>query len=132
VSRLTTYQKASIRDALRKDQPVKRVAVALSIVVLGGCVSSSMPFAVYLNSGEVLRGSASRNFYQGTYYATNGRITCAGSLTSSKPMVRLSATCSNLERGKGEGREDSSGSGQGTITFESGRAASFRFGEAVR
>jgi hypothetical protein len=100
----------------------------------GGTTFGSVPFALILPSGEVLKGSASTQVYKGTFYATNGRVTCSGPFNPGirSDAIDVLATCSDAQRGEGTGQQTGSGSGEGTIRLSGGKTATFVFGEAAR
>jgi hypothetical protein len=108
------------------------VAAALCLA-LAGC-GGSTPFAIVMPSGSVLKGSASTRLYRGSFFATDGRVTCSGPFTPSmrSDVVRISASCSDTQRGEGEGQETGSGSGEGTLKLKDGKTARFVFGEAAK
>jgi hypothetical protein len=88
-----------------------------------------MPFEITLPDGQALKGSATRSAHKGTYYATNGAITCSGSYDPSVlgGDMDVRTQCSNGLKGSGTGEE-----GQGSIRLDNGQTALFRYGDALK
>jgi hypothetical protein len=110
-----------------------RAALAGGVLALGAC--GSMPFEMMMPGGEVLKGSASTTGNRGSFYATNGKVTCVGPFRPELfgHKVGLAATCSDTDGGDGEGQDLAmGGGGEGAITLNGGRTAVFRYGEATK
>lgn len=109
-----------------------KATLLAGISALGAC--GSMPFEMLMPGGEVLKGSATATGNRGSFYATNGKITCAGPF---KPelfgaKVAILATCSDNAGGEGEGEDLPAGGGEGSVKLKDGKTAAFRYGEAAK
>lgn len=109
-----------------------KVIAAAGLCLAATACRSSTPFALVLPSGDVLRGSATTMLFKGSFYATNGKVTCSGPFTPSGSTVDVTASCSDTERGEGSGRETGGDSGEGTLAMKNGKTATFVFGEAAK
>jgi hypothetical protein len=109
-----------------------KIIAAAGLCLAATACSSSTPFALVLPSGDVLRGSATTRVFKGSFYATNGKVTCSGPFTPSGSTVDVTATCTDTQRGEGSGRETGGDSGEGTLTMKNGKTATFVFGEAAK
>jgi hypothetical protein len=116
------------RDTMAR---VKLVAAAGLCLAAAACTGSK-PLVLVMPSGTVLRGSASTMLFKGDFYATDGKVTCSGPFTPSGGTVEVRATCSDQQRGEGSGAETSGDSGEGTLTMNNGKTATFIFGDAAK
>ena len=112
--------------------PGLKMIAAAGLCLTATACRSSTPFALVLPSGDVLRGSATTMLFKGSFYATNGKVTCSGPFTPSGSTVDVTASCSDTQRGDGSGRETAGDSGEGTLTMKNGKTATFVFGEAAK
>lgn len=109
-----------------------QVLAAAGLCLAVTACNSSKPFVLVMPSGDVLRGSATTSLFKGSFYATDGKVTCSGPFRPSGSTVDVTATCSDAQRGEGTGRESDGDSGAGTLTMKSGKTASFVFGDAAK
>ncbi len=110
---------------------LKPYAAAVLCLAATAC-TGSRPLVLVMPSGAVLRGSASTMLFKGTFYATDGKVTCSGPFTPSSGRVEVRASCSDRQRGEGSGAETSGDSGKGRLTMDNGKTATFVFGDAAK
>lgn len=104
-----------------------------SLLLHAGC-SITQPVAVITTDGQVLRGSTTASMSGGTFEATNGRLTCAGTYDAFSQSVTLTAkvTCNDGRTGFVIAtREAGLQSGAGRIRLSDGSEADFVFGKAA-
>ena len=121
-----------VRRAHPATVPRLKVLAAAGLGLAAAACNSSKAFVLVMPSGDVLRGSATTTLVNGSFYATNGKVTCSGPFTPSGGMVDVTATCTDTQRGEGSGRETGGDSGEGTLTMKNGKSASFVFGDAAK
>lgn len=109
-----------------------RLFAAAGLCLATAACNSSKPLVLVMPSGAVLRGSATTMIFQGDFYATDGKVTCSGPFTPSRGRIEVRATCTDRQRGEGSGAETSGDSGEGTLTMNNGKTASFVFGDAAK
>jgi hypothetical protein len=102
-------------------------------LLLAGC-STTVPVAVIGANGQILRGTATAAMDGGSFSATDGKLTCAGSYDSWDMSVTISMPvhCSDGRKGLVIATRDASGmSGSGRIRLNDGMEADFVFGKAA-
>lgn len=102
--------------------------------VLCAC-SISQPVAVIGENGEIFKGSATASLSEGgSFQATNGEITCAGTyeINSGSQTVSFPVVCSDGRKGLGTATRDANmTTGSGTIRMNDGSDWTFVFGPAA-
>ena len=99
-------------------------------LVLSAC-DTAYPVTVIGENGMMFRGSATNTFlYGGSFHATNGRATCAGTYDKFEDISTVSfpVSCSNGLRGIGTAYFQTETRGSGFVTMTDGSRWQFIFG----
>jgi hypothetical protein len=113
-----------------------RLAMGLLFLLgMQGCatkLSESIPLAILLPDGSVLKGGIALRLGKGYFQASNGRLTCSGGATRSPTGLTISGPCSGanapVKRIEGSAGDADGGSGQGAVTLDGRGSAWFLFG----
>jgi len=104
------------------------------VLLLIGC-SVTQPVAVIGQKGLVLRGTATATLAGGSFEATNGKLTCAGTYDSTTGSITLNAKvlCNDGRTGFAIiTRDKGLQSGSGRVRLNDGTEADFIFGPAAQ
>lgn len=110
-----------------------RTAALCATLLLLGCTITE-PVVVIGQNGQILRGTTTATLTSGSFTATDGKLTCAGTYNSldMSPTISMAVTCSDGRRGIVIATRDNSGtSGSGTVRLTDGSTATFLFGAAA-
>ncbi len=112
---------------------MRRAAFSALAVGLSGC-ATTFPGAVITPDGHILRGENFVSLSAGTFFVTDGRLTCAGSYNplSQSQTITVAVRCSDGRAGIATATRDTATSGRGKVTFSDGLEWTFVFGEAAR
>jgi len=122
-----------LRRPKSKEDALRVAVIIAAALALAGC-STTVPVAVIGANGQILRGTATAAMDGGTFTATDGKLTCAGSYDSWDTSITISMPvhCSDGRKGLVMATRDASGmSGSGRIRLSDGSEADFVFGKAA-
>jgi hypothetical protein len=110
-------------------------SVFLLVIAIGasGC-ATTVPVAVILHDGHILRGENSASLSSGTFSVTDGKLSCAGSYDplNESQTITVTVTCNDGRTGIAIATRDSALSGGGKVTLSDGSDGTFIFGNAAR
>lgn len=101
--------------------------------MVAGC-SITVPVAGISDKGQILRGTATASASGGSFQATDGKLTCAGSYDSmdSSSTISMPVHCNDGRKGLVIATRDASGvSGSGRVRLSDGSDTDFIFGRAA-
>jgi hypothetical protein len=118
-----------------------RPVVAVACIILGttGCATAisfaSVPIAIRLPSGPVLKGGITVRFGKGYFQASNGSLTCSGEARRTAEGFEISGPCTGsnapVKRIQGSASERQDGSGEGTIVLPNAGSAVLLYGKTA-
>lgn len=107
------------------------ILALLGTVALTAC-SVMQPVVVITNDGKTLRGTATATLVNGSFTATDGKVTCGGTYDSLSldRTISMQVVCSDGRKGIVIATRDSAGgqSGHGTVRLTDGTEGQFIFG----
>jgi hypothetical protein len=109
-------------------------AAAFAALALSAC-SITVPIAVIGSKGEVLKGTATTSSSEGSFSASDGKLSCTGRFAPAPGSltVSFSVRCSDGRAGAGIAIRDRGGqSGSGTAQMSDGSTATFVFGDSAQ
>jgi hypothetical protein len=108
-----------------------RVAIPFCAALWLGACTITEPVVVIGQNGQILRGTVTAALTGGSFSASDGKLTCAGTYNSwdVSTTISMPVTCSDGRRGIVIATRDDSGlAGSGTIRLTDGSTATFIFG----
>ena len=111
-----------------------RLSIVRGFLLLVAACTVTEPVVVIGKNGEILRGTTTASLSGGSFYVSDGKLTCGGSYNSmdTSPTISMPVTCSDGRRGIVIVTRDNSGtSGAGTVRLTDGSEATFMFGAAA-
>lgn len=107
---------------------------ALSVLAQLTACSITEPVVVIGQNGMTLHGTATATLSGGSFFATDGKLTCSGNYNgmSTDVTISMQALCSDGRKGIVLVTRESSGtSGHGTVRLNDGTEWTFIFGAAA-
>lgn len=107
-------------------------ATLLVGVFLSGC-ATTIPVAVIGQDGRVLTGTNTASLAGGSFYVTDGKLTCSGSYDplQQSQTISMPVICSDGRKGIIRAIRDTATSGSGTVRLNDGYQGDFVFGKAA-
>ena len=108
------------------------VSILITILSLSGC-SSTIPVAVIGQDGRILTGTNTVSLSEGSFYVTDGKLTCSGSYNplQQSQTISMPVICDDGRKGIVKATRDTATSGSGTVRLNDGYQGDFIFGSAA-
>lgn len=111
-----------------------RIFLTVGLVVVLSACSITEPVVVIGPGGLTLKGTARATMSGGSFFATDGKLTCSGNYNSMsmEPTISMQTLCSDGRKGIVIVTRESSGTaGHGTVRLNDGSEWTLIFGAAA-